>query len=73
MAAAYMFHIASNHAFVDGNKRTALLAALVFLGLNGVEINRDDQRLDDGVLAIANGMLNRDGAAELLRTVAQAI
>ncbi len=44
MAAAYMFHIARNHAFVDGNKRTALLATLVFLGLNGFEIDRDDGR-----------------------------
>ena len=35
MAAAYAFHIAENHPFVDGNKRTALNAALVFLGLNG--------------------------------------
>ena len=35
MAAAYMFHIARNHAFVDANKRTALLATLVFRGLNG--------------------------------------
>jgi len=36
MAAAYLFHIVKNHAFVDGNKRTALLAALVFLDINGV-------------------------------------
>jgi death-on-curing protein len=39
MAAAYLFHLARNHPFVDGNKRTALMCALVFLGLN-------DQRLD---------------------------
>ena len=39
MAGAYLFHIARNHPFVDGNKRTALMCALVFLGLN-------DQRLD---------------------------
>jgi death-on-curing protein len=72
MAAAYMFHISANHAFVDGNKRTALLATLVFLGLNGVSIDRDDQRLDDAVLAIANGWLDRAGAAALLRQIAGA-
>ena len=35
MAASYAFGIACNHPFVDGNKRTALMAAYVFLGLNG--------------------------------------
>jgi death-on-curing family protein len=35
MAAAYLFHLARNHPFVDGNKRTALMCALVFLGLAG--------------------------------------
>jgi death-on-curing protein len=70
MAAAYMFHIAKNHAFVDGNKRTALLATLVFLGLNGIELDEDDARLDDAVLAIAEGSLTRHGAAEILRAIA---
>jgi death on curing protein len=69
MAAAYLFHIARNHAFVDGNKRTALLATIVFLGLNGVLLDRDDKRLDDAVLAAAQGFLNRPGAAEILRTI----
>ena len=34
MAAAYLFHLVSNHPFVDGNKRIGLIAALVFLDLN---------------------------------------
>ena len=72
MAAAYMFHIARNHAFVDGNKRTALLATLVFLGLNGFEIDRDDQRLDDAVLAVAVGTFTREDASRVLREVARA-
>ena len=70
MAAAYMFHIARNHAFVDGNKRTALLTTLVFLGLNGHVLDRDDQRLDDAVLAVATGAMSRDVAATVLRAVA---
>jgi death on curing protein len=41
MAAAYLFHIVKNHAFLDGNKRTALVAALVFLDINGVSLERD--------------------------------
>ena len=36
--AAYAFHICQNHPFIDGNKRTALAAALVFLSLNGIEL-----------------------------------
>jgi death-on-curing protein len=35
MAAAYLFHLARNHPFVDGNRRTAIMCALVFLGFNG--------------------------------------
>ncbi len=35
LGASYAFGIARNHPFVDGNKRTALMAAYVFLGLNG--------------------------------------
>lgn len=36
MAAAYLFHIVMNHPFIDGNKRTGLAAALVFLDINGL-------------------------------------
>ena len=36
MAAAYLYHISQNHALVDGNKRTAAFAAILFLALNGV-------------------------------------
>lgn len=38
IAAAYLFHLTKNHPFVDGNKRTALASALVFLGLNGIGV-----------------------------------
>lgn len=54
MSSAYLFHIARNHPFVDGNKRTALMCALVFLGLNGERLSADPgelYRLVDGVAA----------------------
>jgi len=54
MAAAYLFHVARNHPFVDGNKRTALMCALVFLGLNGERLQAapdDLYQLVDGVAA----------------------
>jgi death-on-curing protein len=45
MAAAYFYHLVRNHPFVDGNKRTALASALVFLDLNSVEIRADADEL----------------------------
>jgi death on curing protein len=48
MAAAHAFHLAQNQPFVDGNKRTGLLAALVFLDLNGIVVTDPGGRLYDG-------------------------
>jgi death on curing protein len=67
MAAAYAFHIAQNQPFVDGNKRTGLVAALVFLDLNGVTVLDPQERLYDAMIAIAERRLDKDGLAELLR------
>ena len=67
MAAAYLFHIVQSHPFVDGNKRTGLAAALVFLGLNGVEIEADEDELAGFVLAIARGEHDKAAIAEYLR------
>ncbi len=44
-AAAYAFHICQNHPFVDGNKRTALATALVFLTLNGIDLEDPKEEL----------------------------
>jgi death-on-curing protein len=43
VAAAYLFYICNNHPFLDGNKRTAMMAAIVFLRLNGIKTLRDSQ------------------------------
>ena len=45
VAAAYLFYICRNHPFLDGNKRTAMMTAIVFLRLNGIEPKPDS---DDG-------------------------
>ena len=55
MAAAYLFHIVQNHPFVDGNKRTGTVAALVFLSLNCVEVDIDNDELAAFVLNVAQG------------------
>jgi len=70
MAAAYAFHIAQNQPFVDGNKRTGLLAALVFLELNGVVIADSGGRLYDAMMAVAERRLDKTGMAALLSDLA---
>lgn len=67
MAAAYAFHIAQNQPFMDGNKRTGLVAALVFLDFNGVTILDPEEKLYDAMIAIAERRMDKDGLAELLR------
>ena len=67
MAAAYAFHICKNHPFLDGNKRTALACALVFLEINGVSLLDPDEKLAKAVEQIAVNELNKDGFALLLR------
>jgi len=67
MAAAYMFHIVQNHPFVDGNKRTGAAAALVFLEMNDVEIEADEDDLVELVLAVAQGEADKRRIAEFLR------
>jgi len=67
MAAAYLFHIVRNHPFVDGNKRTSVTAALVFLEMNGIEIRASDEALVKTVLAVAEGKLQKGALAEFFR------
>ena len=55
MAATYAFHLCQNHPFVDGNKRVALAAALVFLDLNGIRITDPDRALYPLMMAVARG------------------
>ena len=60
LAASYAFGIARNHPFVDGNKRTAAVAAELFLGLNGFDLTADDVELIRTFLALAAGELTED-------------
>jgi len=58
-AAAYLFHLVKNHPFVDGNKRTGLVAMLAFLGLNGRRLEAPDAALTDLVLGVAEGRVTK--------------
>ena len=67
LAAAYAYGIARNHPFVDGSKRTALVAARTFLLLNGVnlEANQDEKYLT--FLQLAQGTLTEEQLADWIR------
>ena len=67
MAAAYLFHIARNHPFFDGNKRTALMSALVFLGLNGQRLEADADSLYELVDGVAVGGVDKSRVAVFFR------
>jgi len=67
LAAAYLFGLAKNHAFIDGNKRIAISTAAVFLMENGFEIDTDDATLYTFVLGVAAGEIDEDGAARFFR------
>jgi death on curing protein len=72
VAAAYLFFICRNHPFVDGNKRAALGACIVFLRLNGIEPQSDGQPWEDLTLEVAAASLDRDQATQRLRALLSA-
>lgn len=73
LAAAYLFGIAKNHPFIDGNKRTAFAAADLFLYFNGYSIEAEQQDIIQFVLMVAAGEINETGAAAFLRDHAVAL
>jgi death-on-curing protein len=63
LAAAYAFGIAKNHPFVDGNTRTALVAAELFLALNGYDLTADDVEVADVFQRLAAGEVTEEELA----------
>jgi death-on-curing protein len=66
MAAAYLYGICRNHPFVDGNKRTALSAALTFLDTNQIEVHAGENELVNLVICVAEGKISKSGVAVFL-------
>ena len=60
LAAAYAFGISSNHPFVDGNKRTALLISFAFLDINGIEVTASQEDAYQTILVLAAGGLGEE-------------
>jgi death-on-curing protein len=69
LAAAYCAGVV-NHSFIDGNKRTGILSAVVFLGLNGVEADFDEAMIVTMVYGLAAGEVKEDAFASWLRSSA---
>ncbi len=71
VAAAYLFYLCGNHPFVDGNKRVALGACLVFLQLNGCTPAQDSEEWETLTFAVAAGARSRDEVTAKLRKLAK--
>jgi death-on-curing protein len=67
MAAAYLFHIVQNHGFADGNKRTGMNAASVFLELNGCALVWPLDETEHIVLGVAKGEIEKAEVADFIR------
>ena len=67
IAAAYLFHICRNHPFIDGNKRVALGAALIFIEVNGGTIRASDDELERLTLGVASSEINKDAVTTFFR------
>ena len=59
MAAAYLYGMCRNHPFIDGNKRTATAAALIFLDMNSIDIDADEDEFYDLVIGVAEGSVSK--------------
>ena len=67
LAAAYAVGIAKNHAFIDGNKRTAFVAAAVFLGRNGLLLTAAEADATVAMLGVAEGIMSEAQLASWLK------
>jgi death-on-curing protein len=67
LAAAYGYGIARNHPFVDGNKRTSLLAVYTFLGINGIDFVVSEAAAAAMILSLAAGEVSEENLARWIR------
>jgi len=67
LAAAYAFGLVKAHAFNDGNKRTAFLTAVIFLGLNGKDLDATEAEVVQAVVALAASSLSEPDMATWIR------
>ena len=70
LAAAYCTGIVKNHPFIDGNKRTGTLSAVVFLALNDTEVSFDEAMIVTMIYGLAAGEMSEEQLADWLRSSA---
>ena len=68
MASAYLYHVVQNHPFIDGNKRTGAACAIVFLAMNDIQIDNDQEGLVELTLSVAAGQTGKAEIAEFFRS-----
>jgi death-on-curing protein len=68
-AAAYLYHLAMNHPFIDGNKRTAFAVMDTFLELNGYELNLTDDQTYELVVRVVEGQMSKEELSGYLKQV----
>ncbi|MBE9007715.1 type II toxin-antitoxin system death-on-curing family toxin [Fortiea sp. LEGE XX443] len=66
-AAAYLFHINNNHAFVDGNKRTAFDVMVTFLNMNDYELNMSPEPAYELTIKVAENKISKEQLVEFLK------
>ena len=66
-AAAYLYHIVCNHAFIDGNKRTGAATALIFLYLNAQKFQYHQKDLENLVCSVAEGTSSKEEVSKFLQ------
>lgn len=65
-AAAYLYHLAKNHPFLDGNKRTAFATTIAFLQINGYELDMTEDAAYNMVMRVAQGEMSKEALSSLL-------
>ncbi|PHM10417.1 type II toxin-antitoxin system death-on-curing family toxin [Nostoc sp. 'Peltigera malacea cyanobiont' DB3992] len=65
-AAAYLYHLAMNHPFIDGNKRTAFAVMLTFLNLNGYSLNLSQEQAYNLVIQVVQKEISKEELSALL-------
>ena len=66
-AAAYGYHVCSNHPFVDGNKRVSFLLMVVFLDRNGWELRATEEEAYSLMIDLASGKITKSALASWLK------
>lgn len=65
-AAAYLYHLAKNHPFLDGNKRTAFATTIAFLWMNGYELEMTEDEAYNMVIQVAQGEMSKEELSSFL-------